>query len=133
VIADGAQIEQLFRNLVDNAIKYRGSGPEPRLEVDAEAEAEAWHLRFRDHGIGLDPADAERVFGMFQRLHAADEIPGSGIGLALCRRIVARHGGRIWVEARPGDGATFHVTLPRRAPVPPAPAGEEARWASRTS
>lgn len=117
VRADPAQIEQLFENLIDNALKFRGGEP-PRIEIEATPEGESWHLRFRDHGVGLDPADAERVFVMFQRLHTSAEVPGSGIGLAVCRRIVARHGGRIWVESRPGEGATFHVTLPREVTAP---------------
>ncbi|HSM14696.1 MAG TPA: ATP-binding protein [Thermoanaerobaculia bacterium] len=113
VVADETQIEQLFQNLVENALKFRGEEP-PRVEISASDDGDAWHLSFRDHGIGLDPKDAERVFVIFQRLHTESEVPGSGIGLALCRRIVTRHGGRIWVESRPGRGATFHVTLPKR-------------------
>lgn len=126
VRADEAQIDQLFTNLVDNAVKFRGAEP-PRLEVDAADEGDAWHLRFRDHGVGLDPDDAERVFVMFQRLHTEAEVPGSGIGLAVCRRIVARHGGRIWVESRRGAGATFHVTLPKQAAAPAGAAGRADR------
>ncbi|KAB2964652.1 MAG: two-component sensor histidine kinase, partial [Thermoanaerobaculia bacterium] len=120
VRADEAQIEQLFQNLLENALKFRAERP-PRIEVAAADEGEHWHLEFRDNGIGIEAKDAERVFVMFQRLHTESEIPGSGIGLALCRRIVARHGGRIWVESLPGRGSTFHVTLPKR---PPLPAGE---------
>jgi PAS domain S-box-containing protein len=122
VSADEAQIEQLFTNLVDNAVKFRGDAA-PRLTIDALDEAGTWHLRFRDHGVGIDAGDAERIFAMFQRLHTQAEVPGSGIGLALCRRIVARHGGRIWVESERGAGATFHVTLPKRAAAPAAGAG----------
>ena len=113
VEGDEAQLEQLLQNLLDNALKFHGRA-HPRVHVDAGDEGALWHLTVRDHGIGLAPQDAERIFGMFQRLHTAAEAPGSGIGLALCRRIVARHGGRIWVESTPGRGATFHFTLPKR-------------------
>ena len=126
VTGDESQLEQLFENLLDNALKFRGSAP-PRLEIGAEDEGGAWHLRFRDHGVGLDPADAERIFVMFQRLHTEAEVPGSGIGLAVCRRIVARHGGRIWVESQPGAGATFHVTLAKRAAARSGGAGRTER------
>jgi signal transduction histidine kinase len=112
--ASAPQIEQLLQNLLANALKFHGERP-PRVHVGFEPQGDGWHLWVRDHGIGLDPRDAERVFGLFQRLHTESEYPGSGIGLALCRRIVERHGGRIWVEGRPGKGATFHVTLPRAA------------------
>lgn len=119
VRADEAQIEQLFQNLLDNALKFRSSRP-PRVEIAATDEGDLWHLEFRDNGLGIDAKDAERVFVLFQRLHTESEVPGSGIGLTICRRIVARHGGRIWVESQPGQGSTFHVTLPKRPP----PAGE---------
>jgi PAS domain S-box-containing protein len=117
VEGDEAQLEQLLQNLLDNALKYRGRAP-ALVHVDAEEEADSWHLRVRDNGIGVAPKDAERIFQLFQRLHTAAEIPGSGIGLAVCRRVVARHDGRIWVESKSGKGSTFHFTLAKR----PAPA-----------
>jgi len=119
---DEAQLEQLLANLLDNALKFRGAEP-PRIALDALDEGEAWHLRLKDNGIGLDARDAERIFAMFQRLHTAAERPGTGIGLAICRRVVERHGGRIWVESRPGAGATFHFTLAKH---PAAAAGGES-------
>jgi PAS domain S-box-containing protein len=121
VRADEAQIEQLLWNLLDNALKFRG--PEaPRIEVAAEDGGEQWHFTVRDNGIGIEARDSARIFAVFQRLHAVSEIPGSGIGLAVCRRIVARHGGRIWVESEPGAGSTFHFTLAKRpATRPPDP------------
>jgi signal transduction histidine kinase len=85
----------------------------------------------RDNGIGIAPKDFARVFVMFQRLHTESEFPGSGIGLAVCRRIVARHGGRIWVESRPGQGATFHLTLAKGLPLGADPVREESAWPSR--
>jgi len=112
VTGDAAQLEQLFQNLISNAIKFRGQAA-PLVRVSSETDAEGWHLSFSDNGIGLDPADADRIFVMFQRLHTDAEYPGTGIGLAVCKRIVFRHGGRIWVESAPGRGAVFHVTLPR--------------------
>ena len=110
--ADPGLIVQLFQNLIANAVKFRG--PEAsRVHVAARREGREWVFSVRDNGIGLEPAEAEPIFTMFKRLHP--EIPGSGIGLALCRKIVERHGGRIWAEGAPGRGATFSFTLP--APV----------------
>ena len=114
VRGDEAQLELLFQNLLDNALKFRGAEP-PRIRIDATEEECFWHLRVQDNGAGIAARDQDRIFALFQRLHTAHEAPGTGIGLALCRRVVARHGGRIWVESRPGEGATFHFTLARPA------------------
>ncbi len=113
---DEAQLEMLLQNLLDNALKFRAptASRPPRIHLAARDEGELWHFRLSDNGIGIAPQDSERIFAIFQRLHTADEIPGSGIGLAICRRIVARHGGRIWVESRPDEGSTFHFTLAKR-------------------
>ncbi|AXQ28647.1 PAS domain S-box protein [Solimonas sp. K1W22B-7] len=106
----GPLITQLFQNLVGNAIKFRGEAP-PRIDIDVQPDADSWQFSVRDNGIGIDPLYAERVFVLFQRLHTREVYPGSGIGLAICRKIVERHGGRIWVE--PGyPGAIFRFTLP---------------------
>lgn len=113
VMADESQMEQLFQNLLSNAFKFRGDDP-PRIFVGVEETEEHWHLWFQDSGIGIDPKDAERIFVMFQRLHTESEYPGSGIGLAVCRRIVSRHGGRIWVDSQGERGATFHFTLSKQ-------------------
>jgi PAS domain S-box-containing protein len=112
VVADAAQLTQLFQNLIGNAMKFRGAEA-PRIHVSAEATEQVWIFGVRDNGIGLDPQYADRIFMMFQRLHNRDEYPGTGIGLAICKKIVDRHGGRIWVESRPGCGATFGFTLLR--------------------
>jgi two-component system sensor histidine kinase/response regulator len=112
VQGDAPQLVQLLQNLVGNAIKFRGAEP-PLVRLDARPEGPAWwHLRVSDNGIGIEPAYFERVFVLFQRLHSRSAYPGTGIGLALCKRIVERHGGRIWVESQPGQGAAFHFTLP---------------------
>jgi light-regulated signal transduction histidine kinase (bacteriophytochrome) len=111
VSADDFQIVQLLQNLVGNALKFRGDHP-ARVHVDAERLGDEWTIRVRDEGIGIAEEHRERIFSLFHRLHTTDEYPGSGIGLAICRKIVARNGGRIWVESTPGAGATFHFTLP---------------------
>jgi signal transduction histidine kinase len=120
VQGDAAQLELLFLNLLDNALKFHAADP-PRIRIDAEEETDVWHIRVEDNGAGIPAKDAERIFTLFQRLHTASEAPGTGIGLALCRRVVAHHGGRIWVEARPGGGSTFHLTLAHRPHLPHLP------------
>jgi PAS domain S-box-containing protein len=114
VLADRAQLAQVFQNLIANGIKFRRPGVPPRVHVSAEwvGDGDGWRFAVADNGIGLDLAHEERIFQIFQRLHTEEEYPGTGIGLALCKRIVERHGGRIWVEAEPGAGAVFHFTLP---------------------
>jgi len=110
VIAEEVTLMRVFQNLISNSIKYRG-GETPRIHVSAEKNAGEWLFAVRDNGIGIDPQDAGRVFGMFKRLHGS-EIPGTGIGLALVKKIVERQGGRIWVESEAGKGATFKFTIP---------------------
>jgi PAS domain S-box-containing protein len=110
VLGDAVQIIQLLQNLIGNAIKFRGTEP-PRVHVGAAQLREHWLFFVRDNGIGIDPQHTERVFVIFQRLHLQEEYPGTGIGLAICRKIVERHGGRIWVDSEPGKGATFYFTL----------------------
>ena len=113
VRADATQMRQLLQNLVGNALKFRGELP-PVIEIDARDSPEAWAVTVRDNGIGLEPRFAERIFQVFQRLNPGEKYPGTGIGLAVCRRIVERHGGTIAVESTPGTGAAFTFTLPRK-------------------
>lgn len=110
VMADESQLGQLLQNLVANAIKFRGEQP-PLVRISAVRSGAEWQLSVGDNGIGIDMQHAPRIFQMFQRLHARGRYPGSGIGLAIAKRIVERHGGRIWLESEPGRGSTFHFTL----------------------
>jgi light-regulated signal transduction histidine kinase (bacteriophytochrome) len=111
VYVDATQLRQVFQNLVSNALKFRGQEP-PRVHIAAERQGSELVFSVRDNGIGLDQKQAERIFVIFQRLHTQREYPGTGIGLALCRKIIERHGGRMWVESEVGKGATFYFTLP---------------------
>ncbi|HEY3396483.1 MAG TPA: CHASE4 domain-containing protein [Armatimonadota bacterium] len=114
VRADSPQLAQLFQNFLSNALKFRG--PEPlRMEISAQRGEGEWVFSVRDNGIGFDADHAESIFIIFRRLHTRREYPGNGMGLAICKKIVERHGGRIWAESAPGQGATFHFTLPAEA------------------
>ena len=111
VLSQPSLMRQLFQNLIGNALKFRGTEP-PCIHISAEQQGDAWHFAVRDNGIGIDPQYTERIFIIFQRLHSRAEYSGTGIGLAICQKIVDRHGGRIWVESELGQGTTFHFTLP---------------------
>jgi PAS domain S-box-containing protein len=110
LICDGGQIGQLLQNLIGNAIKYRNSRA-PEIHIGCKPEDGRWLFWVKDNGIGIDAQYAERIFAIFQRLHTREEYPGTGIGLAVCKKIVDRHGGRIWVDSALGEGSTFHFTL----------------------
>jgi PAS domain S-box-containing protein len=112
VRGDRGQLMQLFQNLIGNAIKFRRADEPPRIAVSTTHANGEWVIAVRDNGIGIEARYFERVFTIFQRLHAQHEYPGTGIGLPLCKRIVNRHGGRIWLESEPGAGTTFYFTLP---------------------
>jgi chemotaxis family two-component system sensor kinase Cph1 len=102
----------VFVNLISNAIKFRGTAP-LRVHIDVEARGAEWVFSIRDNGIGIDPKYSEKVFEMFERLHSQAHYPGTGIGLAICKKIIEGHNGRIWVEPGEGGGARFLFTLPR--------------------
>src|SRR5258706_118812 len=113
VDADEVQLAQLFQNLIGNALKFRGPGV-PRIHVAAADRDGDWHLTVADNGIGIEPQYFERIFMLFQRLHTMGDYPGTGIGLAICKKVVERHGGRIWVSSTPGEGSQVHFTLPKK-------------------
>jgi PAS domain S-box-containing protein len=115
VFADRGQMTQLLQNLIGNAIKFRDAKA-PQVHISAAEAGDDWTISVRDNGIGIAPEHAERVFQIFQRLHTRDQYPGTGIGLAVCRKIVERHGGKIWLDSTPGGGTTFHFTLHKCAP-----------------
>jgi light-regulated signal transduction histidine kinase (bacteriophytochrome) len=112
IVVDSAQITQVFHCLFSNSLKFRDREP-PRIHVSARRDSTAWLFAVKDNGKGFDStAYGERIFHMFQRLHTRDQYPGTGIGLTLAKKIIERHGGRIWAESAPGAGATFYFTLP---------------------
>jgi PAS domain S-box-containing protein len=114
VMGDSNQLTCVFQNLIGNAIKFRGEGT-PQIHIGAEkTENNVWHFSVCDNGIGIEPQYFERIFFVFQRLHTRREYPGTGIGLSLCKKIIERHGGKVWVESQPEHGSTFHFTIPEK-------------------
>jgi len=111
VWTDRTQMSQVLQNLIGNAIKFRGTKP-PTVSIQAEKTREHWQFCVTDNGIGISPEFGENIFVVFQRLHARTEYPGNGIGLAICKKIIERNGGKIWVESQPGKGSTFKFTIP---------------------
>lgn len=128
VQADATHLSRVFQNLLSNALKFHGAQA-PRIHVSARREADAWVFAVQDHGIGMAPADTERIFAPFQRLHPRQAYEGTGLGLAICKRIIEAHGGYIWVTSAPGQGTTVFFTIPERARPPARP--PTARSASR--
>jgi signal transduction histidine kinase len=113
VKGDVVQLTQVFQNLIGNAIKFHGKQA-PRIHVGAQRQNGEWIFDVKDNGIGIDPKNFDRIFVLFQRLHTRQEYPGTGMGLAICKKIIERHGGRIWVESRPGEGTAFFFTIPAK-------------------
>ena len=120
-----SHLQQIFQNLIGNALKYRDQ-TQPRIHVSAVNRGADWCFSVADNSIGIDPKYKEKIFGVFKRLHHDRKYSGTGIGLAICHRVVERYGGRIWVESEPGRGSTFFFTIPRRAEPVVAAAGESS-------
>ncbi len=112
LVTDASQLVSLFQNLIGNAIKYRKQDARLRILIDVKRQGGFWVFSVVDNGIGIDPSNFARIFQLFQRLHSHHQIPGSGVGLAVCKKIVERNGGRIWVESEPGQGSFFNFTFP---------------------
>ncbi|AVM72571.1 sensor histidine kinase [Magnetospirillum gryphiswaldense] len=113
VVGDAGQLSSVFQNLISNGLKYRRDDIRPELTVAVAEQGEFWRFSIIDNGIGIDPQYHRQIFELFKRLHARDRYTGTGIGLAVCQRVIERHGGEIWVESVPGQGASFHFTLPK--------------------
>jgi light-regulated signal transduction histidine kinase (bacteriophytochrome) len=112
LVGDKYQLLQVFQNLISNAIKFRGVDP-PLVHISSRPDSKHWVFSIRDNGIGIDPKDFERIFIIFQRLHAKDEYDGTGIGLTICKKIIEQYGGKIWVESEVGKGSTFYFSIPK--------------------
>jgi len=120
VAINPTQLVQLFQNLIGNAIKFRGK-ESPAIRISAESQGATWLFAVADNGIGVSPQYKDKIFVIFQRLHTREEYSGNGVGLAICKKIVEHHGGRIWVASEVGCGATFHFTLPASEAGPEKP------------
>lgn len=118
VRGDFVQLTQLFQNLIGNALKFHKDGVAPVITISAKRDGQFWHFAVNDNGIGIESQYSEKIFVIFQRLHTREKYPGTGIGLAICKKVVERHGGQIWLESTPGAGTTFYFTLPALEDAP---------------
>jgi signal transduction histidine kinase len=116
VLADRSNLCRVFQNLIGNAVKFT-RGDDPEVDIDAVPDGDMWRFEIRDNGIGMDAESTKRIFEPFRRLHGEEAYPGTGIGLAVCERIVEQHGGRIWVSSTPGEGSVFSFTMPAAGAV----------------